>query len=45
MDLDVPKLKCAYKLERDVHVVALAPLSKPFQNASKQLYVCTYTKP
>jgi hypothetical protein len=44
MDLDVPKLKCAYKLERDVYVVALAPSLNPLQNASKQLYVCTFTK-
>jgi hypothetical protein len=45
MDLDVPKLKCACELERDVHVITLAPLLKPLQDASKQLYVCTFNKP
>jgi hypothetical protein len=35
MDLDVPELKCAYELERDIHIVALHHywnLSKMHQN-------------
>ncbi len=40
MDWNVPKLKCAYELEKDVRVVALAPLPKPLQDASNNyMYV------